>query len=189
MFDTLGSQGMPGMIVSLVRDLWRGCGSFVPIALCRTKADLGPLGSDVRTNIMSIVDRLRHAPFKEKRCRAAALCAFWCLRKSVGRDVAGYVAKCVWALRDCEEWGSDSANVAPVEFFETSTKSFVNLEEPFLFLARSFTKRPDLRFCSNVVVSNLRDIEPTPDVLRQWEVELALANSIDLPPDDDDWDL
>mmetsp|Transcript_16417 Transcript_16417/g.39069 ORF Transcript_16417/g.39069 Transcript_16417/m.39069 type:complete len:219 (+) Transcript_16417:87-743(+) len=72
-----------------------------------------------------------------------------------------------------------------LQFYEVSAKSNYNFEKPFIWLARQLTGDPKLQLVEAVSVA-VPDVVIDPETLHKMEQELAMANQIPLPDEDED---
>ena len=72
-----------------------------------------------------------------------------------------------------------------LQYYDISAKSNYNFEKPFLWLARKLTGKGNLTF---VEAPALRPAEITidPNLIRQYEAEMAAAAASVLPDEDDE---
>ncbi|KAJ8457701.1 hypothetical protein ONZ45_g18210 [Pleurotus djamor] len=72
-----------------------------------------------------------------------------------------------------------------LQYFEISAKSNYNFEKPFLWLARKLVGNPSLEF---VAAPALAPAEVAVDdaLMAQYKAELAAAEAVPLPEEDDD---
>lgn len=73
-----------------------------------------------------------------------------------------------------------------MRYFEVSAKSNYHFEMPFLSLARALLKDPNLQFTTAPVLLP-PEVSMDPNLVQQYETELAQADAIPLPEDDNDF--
>ncbi len=162
-----------------VQSVRKWCGP-VPLVVCRTKADETVLNSCAMNAIEAFVFDAKCQHLRDKRCRLSSLCLIWCLRRQMGKDIAGLLGFHLWKTRREKIWGSDSTKYS-VEYIEVNTKTCFNFEEPFLRLARKLTAKEELEF---VYFPTIPPPEVAIDCVSEAEL-LSAMNSVLLPEDDD----
>lgn len=167
------------------KDFVRVCDSTAPICFVGNKADVRERAVSPKA-ISRHFERYGNQPLRNQRASAAATMAVLCLCASLKSDIARLVAQIVWRSRRDSIWNRAGDPLDPsFKYFDISVKSNYNFEKPFLWLARQLTGREDLMF---VEAFDLRppvvDIDPV--LMAQYEQEMAAAQHMLIPTDDDD---
>ncbi|KAF9647538.1 GTP-binding nuclear protein RAN [Thelephora ganbajun] len=72
-----------------------------------------------------------------------------------------------------------------IQYFEISAKSNYNFEKPFLWLARKLVGNPTLEFAAAPALAPA-EVEIDPALMRVYQQELAAAEAVPLPDDEDE---
>nr|VWO98621.1 Uncharacterized protein [Ganoderma boninense] len=72
-----------------------------------------------------------------------------------------------------------------IQYFEISAKSNYNFEKPFLWLARKLVGNPSLEFVAAPALAPA-EVQVDAALMEQYQRELAQAESVPLPEEDDD---
>jgi len=74
-----------------------------------------------------------------------------------------------------------------LQYYDISAKSNYNYEKPFLYIARKLTGNPNCNFVEQPALQPAA-VPQDQALMREYEAQLAAANQVPLPPDNEDGD-